>query len=149
MLLLFLYFIYANKIDLRVSNEGNHILLNWTGFSTNQSLTYTSYSQRKGSGWKPLSSFDLNTTKNINVLNVYPLRDAVYVTYNYTDQSTLNMSRSASLKVWMEGGYYINNETNFSFDALGANPFTGEQIMHVTPVSSSEFEEMSLEDMTN
>ncbi|KAH0796022.1 bacterial Ig-like domain protein [Histomonas meleagridis] len=59
----------------------------------------------------------------------------------------MTLAVTGLLKVWMEGGSYDYNGEHFEFESLGANPYTLEQIMRITPKSNTEFDEMSLEEM--
>ncbi|KAH0785132.1 hypothetical protein GPJ56_011078 [Histomonas meleagridis] len=136
--LLLLYLISAedsdtDKIQLNVTFDGTRAILNWTGFHQTQNVYYTVYSSiDNGINWLPVSSFDYNTTQEVKVLNVYPVGSSGItiprVTFYFKDGSTLTTERSASLKVWMEGGYY-DYEGHFPFDAYGLNPYTKEQII--------------------
>ncbi|KAH0791222.1 bacterial Ig-like domain protein [Histomonas meleagridis] len=54
---------------------------------------------------------------------------------------------TAVLKIWMEGGYYTYENISYNFTALGTNHTSGEQIIHVTPVSKGDFDNMSLDEM--
>ncbi len=88
--------------------------------------------------WETISTVDLYSKgiEPIKVLNVYPDSSKVpTVTFKYLDGATQNLPKSAALKVWMEGG--TMNGT--SFKSYGKNPITGEQIIKVTPVSNTAF----------
>ncbi|KAH0800855.1 DUF5057 domain-containing protein [Histomonas meleagridis] len=156
--LLLLYLISAedsdtDKIQLNVTFDGTRAILNWTGFHQTQNVYYTVYSSiDNGINWLPVSSFDYNTTQEVKVLNVYPVGSSGItiprVTFYFKDGSTLTTERSASLKVWMEGGYY-DYEGHFPFDAYGLNPYTKEQIIKVTPKTTAEFEKIMLDEMRN
>ncbi|KAH0794934.1 Ig domain-containing protein [Histomonas meleagridis] len=65
----------------------------------------------------------------------------------FYENKTLHLS--AILKVWVEGGSYTYNGENFDFESLGMNFETKEEIISVTPISSSDFELMSLESIIN
>ena len=142
-------FTVSNSIDLRVSIQDNHIFLDWTGFSPGENLVYSAYSQRKGSDWKILSTFDPSTTKSIKVLNVYPETLPPNAVFTFLDQSNVEMPPTAALKMWMEGGSYTYNEQTLSSEAFGKFPSSADQVIKVTPISKSEFDLMSLDDMKN
>ena len=107
------------------------------------SVYFTVYyhSNENGTNWEPLNSFDYNTTNDIKVLNIHPdksLSSIPNATFNFLDTSTepITTYLSASLKVWMKGGYYVYEEENYSFEPYEANPYINEQIIHVDLMNS-------------
>ncbi len=95
----------------------------------------------ESSEWESISTVDFYSKgiEPIKVLNVYPESNSILsiptVTFRYSDGTSRNLAKSAALKVWMEGG--TMNGT--SFKAYGVNPITGQQILKVTPVSTTSF----------
>ncbi|KAH0785419.1 Ig domain-containing protein [Histomonas meleagridis] len=65
----------------------------------------------------------------------------------YADGTNQTTYLSAALKVWMEGGSYEYSGENYTFEPYGLNPYTGKQIIHVTPKVTKEFDEMTLDEM--
>ncbi len=101
------------------------------------------YQKKEGSNqWETISTFDFYSkgVEPIKVLNIYP--ESIVsewpiptVTFKYSDGTSKSLPKSAALKVWMEGG--TMNGT--SFKAYGKNPITGDQIIKVTSLSNSAF----------
>ncbi len=103
---------------------------------------FKAYQKKEGANeWESISTVDFYSKgiEPIKVLNIYPETTSAWpiptVTFKYLDGTSKSLPKSASLKVWMEGG--TMNGT--SFKAYGINPITGEQIIKVTPVSNSAF----------
>ncbi|KAH0787550.1 Ig domain-containing protein [Histomonas meleagridis] len=49
----------------------------------------------------------------------------------------------------MEGGNFTSGGITYKFDALGQNPQTKEQIIHVTPITTRDFNNFTLDQMKN
>ncbi len=88
--------------------ETNNIHLKWTG---PQGSSYRVYQKKPGSDhFETIGLTDLSKEaldEEVKVLNVYPLNDDVIprVNVRYLDGRQETISKSALLKVWMEGRY--------------------------------------------
>ncbi|MBO5477124.1 MAG: hypothetical protein J6A15_05165, partial [Clostridia bacterium] len=120
-----------SKINLDWNVEGGDV----DGYS------YKVYRKESNGTYQPISSVDFtNELEVVNVLNVYPEASGIpRVTFTYTDGTTQTLPKSASMKVWMEGGSMTQDGVTTTFAALGINPLNARQLIKVTPVSSSAF----------
>ena len=88
--------------------ETNNIHLKWTG---PKGSSYRVYQKKPGSDhFETIGLTDLSKEaldEEVKVLNVYPLNDDVIprVNVRYLDGRQETISKSALLKVWMEGRY--------------------------------------------
>ena len=114
--------------------------LDWSTYdATNKS--FKAYKKTEDSDeWQSISTLDFSENmEHVKVLNVYPVVDTK-VTFTFADGTSQELPKSASLKVWMEGGSYKDAEqAETTFEAYGINPATEQQILNVTLVSSDEF----------
>ena len=90
---------------------------------------YVIFKRNGGAEWQSISTFDFNDDKPVRILNAYPLMsDCNYnatvklwwpfdANFVFKTGEMLTTSKSASLKVWLEGGY-INGE---QFENVGRN----------------------------
>ncbi|KAH0786740.1 TPR-repeat-containing protein [Histomonas meleagridis] len=129
--------------------------LEWTNLSgTNTYYKLFQKSQDENgewTEWKQISTYQEGT--EVRVLNVYPSQVdgfngdkssncGSYNTYNVNfkfdiDGTTKTLPKSASLKVWMEGGN-INGGSHI--EAAGRDQKTGKQLIYVTLMSINDFE---------
>ena len=154
------------KVDLSAANGKGGVYLSWSGIDSSD--YYYKVEQKDYSGvWKQISTHKQGT--RVNVLNVYPSRcskpnwfDSTSSSYYSCQASTYNgysfqtynvtftfdaednkinheLPKSASLKVWMEGGYIIENGQSKRFEPYGKENGEGDQIIHVTLMSLDQF----------
>ena len=97
-----------SNLTITPNPETNNIHLKWTG---PQGSSYRVYQKKPGSDhFETIGLTDLSKEaldEEVRVLNVYPLNDDVIprVNVRYLDGSQETISKSALLKVWMEGRY--------------------------------------------
>lgn len=133
-------FTLTGEVKLDAANGKGGVYLDWSSYDSTD-RTFKAYQKSEGSNtWEPMSTVEFSGDVDpIQVLNIYPDVGSVG-TFTYADGTTKSLSKAASLKVWMEGGSFTDSAGNrTTFEAYGKNPFTGKQIIHVTPVSSTEF----------
>ncbi len=127
-----------SKVNLNAANGKGGVDLDWSTYDSKDKV-FKAYQKKEDSNeWETISTVDFYSKgiEPIKVLNVYPDSSNIpRVTFNYSDGNTQILPKSASLKVWMEGG--TMNGT--SFKAYGINPITNEQILKITEVSSTQF----------
>lgn len=114
---------------------GNKIKISWDnpyGDAKNYPYGYRLYkSTDGGSSYNTISMWTEND--EVKVLNIYPTTQNV--TFYYKDGTSANLSKSASMKVWMEGGTMIENGMTTSFENYGRDIASGRQLIKVDPVS--------------
>lgn len=129
------------SVNASAANGKGGTNLSWN--SVGENVVYKAYQKKDGANeWTPISMMDFyEKMDTVKVLNVYPHKrsDIDTVTFTYLDGTTKTLPKSAALKVWMEGGTMNENGTITTFDAYGKNPYTGQQLLYVTPVTSTEF----------
>ena len=97
-----------SNLTITPNPETNNIHLKWTG---PQGSSYRVYQKKPGSDhFETIGLTDLSKEaldEEVKVLNVYPLNDDVIprVNVRYLDGRQETISKSALLKVWMEGRY--------------------------------------------
>ena len=97
-----------SNLTITPNPETNNIHLKWTG---PQGSSYRVYQKKPGSDhFETIGLTDLSKEaldEEVKVLNVYPLNDDVIprVNVRYLDGRQEKISKSALLKVWMEGRY--------------------------------------------
>ena len=97
-----------SNLTITPNPETNNIHLKWTG---PQGSSYRVYQKKPGSDhFETIGLTDLSKEaldEEVRVLNVYPLNDDVIprVNVRYLDGRQETISKSALLKVWMEGRY--------------------------------------------
>ena len=97
-----------SNLTITPNPETNNIHLKWTG---PQGSSYRVYQKKPGSDhFETIGLTDLSKEaldEEVKVLNVYPLNDDVIprVNVRYLDGRQVTISKSALLKVWMEGRY--------------------------------------------
>ena len=97
-----------SNLTITPNPETNNIHLKWTG---PQGSSYRVYQKKPGSDhFETIGLTDLSKEaidEEVRVLNVYPLNDDVIpkVNVRYLDGRQEIISKSALLKVWMEGRY--------------------------------------------
>ena len=97
-----------SELTLTPKTETNNIHLKWTG---PQNSSYKVYQKKPGATqFETIGLTDLSKEaidEEVRVLNVYPLNDDVIpkVNVRYLDGRQEIISKSALLKVWMEGRY--------------------------------------------
>ena len=126
-------------ISLKYEEDKHRIVINWSDYETNDNLFYTVYrSEDNGTSFRSVSSFDSDYTSQVKVLNIYP-QGTAKVQFTFQDGTPSTMCKSASLKVWMEGG------------KIGSQVFegAGKGIIHVDLKSMSESESMTIDDFIN
>lgn len=139
-------FALETTVNLDAADGKGGVDLEWGDLGSN--TVYKAYQKKEGSSeWSSIST--VNFTKQmdtIKVLNVYPIYSAPYtqnkiqtVTFTYKDGTTVNLPKSAALKVWMEGGRMNEDGKITTFEAYGRNPYTGQQLLKITPVSTIDF----------
>ena len=139
-------FTLTSKVNLNAANGKGGVDLDWSSIdSTNK--TFMIYQQRENSNeWQSISTVDFySKIQPIKVLNVYPIASEnpnyiPYVDFTFKDGTTARMKKSAALKVWMEGGSMKDSTGNVTtFEAYGRNPYTNEQLLYITPITSADF----------
>lgn len=133
----------TSKVNLNAANGKGGVDLSWSNISTTNK-TFRVYQKKEGSDeWQTISTMDFTKIMDpVKVLNVYPVATdsyIPYVTFKYKDGTTVTMKKSAALKAWMEGGTMIQNGVETTFEAYGRNPYTGQQLLEITPVTSTDF----------
>ena len=124
------------------SNYPTGVGLEWNVEGGNSSdYMYKVFKQEGDGTWQPISSVDFSSdTEIVKVLNVYPDAEGIpRVTFNYATGGSSTLPKSASLKVWMEGGTMNEGGTITNFSAVGIDPASGRQLIKVTEVSSTDF----------
>lgn len=128
---------YASP-SLTIKGEGlggNKIKISWDnpyGDAKNYPYGYRLYkSTDGGSTYNTISMWAEND--EVKVLNIYPTTPNV--TFQYKDGTSANLPKSASMKVWMEGGTMIENGVTTSFENYGRDIASGRQLIKVDPVS--------------
>ncbi len=97
-----------SNLTITPNPETNNIHLKWTG---PQGSSYRVYQKKPGSDhFETIGLTDFSKEaldEEVKVLNVYPLNDDVIprVNVRYLDGRQETISKSALLKVWMEGRY--------------------------------------------
>jgi len=137
--------ILTSKANLQAANGKGGVDLDWSTYDA-RDKTFKAYQKADESEeWQSISTLDFsNTIDPVKVLNIYPMlkNDITEGTFTYLDGTSEVLPKSASLKVWMEGGTYTDSEGNVSkFEAYGINPYTGQKILNITPIPSTEFNE--------
>ncbi|KAH0790354.1 DUF5057 domain-containing protein [Histomonas meleagridis] len=144
--------------------------LNWSKIE-NQEIYYKVFQQSYDTDtgdydttWKQISTYKSGT--RVNVLNIYPSQtdgnkgqssswagsyNTYDVNFQYKDEEGSDvwhtLPKSASLKIWMEGGIMIDSDgSRTTFEPYGIDTTTGEQLIYVTPISINEFEERANDD---
>ncbi len=114
--------------------------LEWQ-YDESGSYAYKVYKKESNGEYQPISSVDFNNVQEpVNVINIYPEASGIpRLTFNYLDGTSATLPKSAALKVWMEGGSYVQDGTTYSFAPVGINPINSSQLIKVTEVSSSSF----------
>ncbi len=132
----------TSSTNVEASNGKGGVDLDWSDYTENNK-TFKIYQKKEGAlEYETISSlnFSAENMQITKVLNVYPETGAVpTVTFKYKDGTSTNLPKSASLKVWMEGGSITENGVTTTYDAYGINPETKQQLIYVTPVSSTDF----------
>lgn len=124
------------------------------------------YWQNIGLGFNYNNKYKKICPQKISVLNVYPDNDSFSIseelkkeysnetienmkkiysvpsgTYTYLNNNSVNLPRSASLKIWMEGGTYREGSDLYTYNDLSY--YNGEKMIEVTPMSMKEFNSLS------
>ncbi|MGN1012803.1 MAG: hypothetical protein ACI4ON_03105, partial [Clostridia bacterium] len=133
----------ASKINLQVipNPSENTIKLTWD-LDDFSNYAYKAYKKESNGEFQPISSVDFNNELEIvKVLNVYPTSGGAIpiVTFNYNDGTSASLPKSASLKVWMEGGNMVQDGVTTTFSPCGINPYNQNQLIRVTEVASTDF----------
>ena len=138
-------FVLTSQVNINAANGRGGVDLDWSSYD-NTNKIFKAYQKKEGaSEFETISTVDFyNEIEPIKVLNVYPVYNddgttIPKVIYRYLDGKIEDIPKSASLKVWMEGGTMTENSVTTSFEAYGKNPKTGQQIIKITPISSIEF----------
>ncbi|KAH0785420.1 DUF5057 domain-containing protein [Histomonas meleagridis] len=164
--MLFILTFLARSIDLELSATANlsyayrrgGTYLEWTNIK-DQDIYYKLYQKSKDSNgvwsdWKQCSTY--NKGSKIKVLNIYPsqfdgtngtkaINASIYETYKvyfkFTNETQeRELPKSASLKLWMEGGTLIENGVKTKIEGFGIDPDTNLQIIFVDIISINDFE---------
>ena len=140
-------FTLTSRVNLNAANGKGGIDLDWSSLDQ-KNKTFMLYQQKEGSNeWQSISTVDFySNMQPIKVLNVYPTHSPTSageikrVTFNYKNgPQNVNLNKSASLKVWMEGGTMVEDGVVTNYEAYGRNPKTGQQLIYVTPMNAQEF----------
>jgi len=134
--------VLTSKVNVNAANGKGGVDLDWSSYDATDK-TFKAYQKKEGAEeWQSISTLDFSENMEpVKVLNIYP--DVTNVgTFTYLDGSSAELPKSASLKVWMEGGSYTDTEgTTTNYEAYGKNPKTGQQLIFVTPVRQDAFNE--------
>ena len=135
----------TTEVNLTAANGKGGVDLDWSTYDADNKVfkAYQRKDDEDGAEWESISTVNFyKEIEPIKVLNVYPT-NGIYniptVTFRYLDGTSETLPKSASLKVWMEGGTMTEESTTTNFDAYGKNPITGQQIIKVTPISTQNF----------
>lgn len=133
------------SVNLNAANKKGGVDLEWE-MNDPKNKIFKVYQKKENSEiWETISTFDFDSeVEPIKVLNVYPEAgemDIPNVTFRYLDGTTKILPKSASLKVWMEGGSRTENDTTIYYEPYGKNPKTGQQLINVTLVDTEHFNE--------
>lgn len=145
-------FSLTGTVNLQAAAGKGGVDLDWSGYDSTDKV-FMGYQKQEGKNtWTPISTVDFySQMEPIKVLNIYPIgsekqlsaEDPTYipkVTFKYSNGEEERLPKSAALKVWLEGGTIIEDSGEVStFQALGINPYTGQQLLYVTPISTNEF----------
>ncbi|KAH0787897.1 DUF5057 domain-containing protein [Histomonas meleagridis] len=158
----------AVKIDLEVTVNASYAsgkggtYLSWSSI-TGQDIYYKVFQKTKNTNgewdasWKQISTYKAGT--RVDVLNIYPSQidgnngqRSKYNNLNYQtkvvefkfageddNKPWHRLSKSAALKVWMEGGKIREGTKVTNFTAFGIDQI-GKQLIFVTPISINDFE---------
>lgn len=154
MLYYIIFSLFIKTIDLNAkfvkeeSNGKGGTNLTWSKSGTNSKFIV--YQKKEGENiWKSISTFTKGQI--IKVLNVYPVDNGCgytfptfcpheNVVFTFADGTTKNMAKSASLKVWMEGGKITQNGKVESFMPAGYDKDLKKQLIYVDVMDVCEFE---------
>ena len=143
------------KFNPKTSGGKGGTNLQWNVTNSYTNPFFIIYSKKNEEGWNPVSAF--NHVKQIRVLNVYPYNYANIsrvcgirfrcfynvnnVTFKYGDSNKeVILPKSASLKVWMEGGTIIDGNKTFKYEPAGYDKNLKKQLINVTEMDVCEFE---------
>lgn len=132
--------VLTSRVNTEVANGKGGVELDWSSYDASEK-TFKAYQKKEGTEeWQSISTMDFSgDMEPIKILNIYP-EVAVRGTFTYLDGTTQELPKSASLKVWMEGGSFTDSEGKVTnFEAYGVNPHTNQKILYVTPVTAAEF----------
>jgi len=132
--------VLTSKVNTEAANGKGGVDLDWSSYDATDK-TFKAYQKKEGTDeWQSISTLDFSgNMEAVTILNIYP-EVATKGTFTYLDGSSAELPKSASLKVWMEGGSYTDAEGNVTnFEPYGINPTTKQQILYVTPIAASEF----------
>ncbi len=133
------------NVNLNAANGKGGVDLDWSTYDATNKV-FKAYQKKENSEeWETISIVDFyKEIEPVKVLNIYPIYNESpnkikNITCNYLDGTTEQLPKSALLKLWVEGGTMIENGKTTTFEAYGKNPITKKQIMKITSISSSEF----------
>lgn len=133
--------IFANpNFNLNYTSGNGKIDLTWQNpYGDDIYYPYAYKLNRSIDGGQSYNTVSMWTENDeVKVLNIYP-QTGIYVTFNYKDGTSAVLSKSAAMKVWMEGGTMNEAGVVTSFDNYGRDITSGRQLIDVTPVTYGDF----------